>query len=49
MVIVKVNGVDYQIEASKLNELLVWLEKNKVSNVLDNVNPDIKGRSIING
>ena len=49
MVIVRINGVDYQIPQDKLNELLVWLQKNKATTVVDNSSVHADGRSIING
>ena len=49
MTIVKVNGVDYQIPNDKLGELMMWLQTNKVATVLDNVNPEDQGKTIING
>jgi hypothetical protein len=49
MIIVKVNGVDYQIPSSKLNELLVWLQNNQATAVIDNSSLQSDGRTIING
>lgn len=49
MVNVSVNGMIYNIHRTKLNELLKWLEDNKISTVLDNTNPDQQGKTIING
>ena len=49
MIIVRVNGVDYQIPQNKLNELLVWLQNNKATTVVDNSSVQSDGRSIING
>jgi|TARA_S200002703_G_scaffold158284_1_gene168221 hypothetical protein len=49
MTIVRVNGVEYQIPNSKVGELLMWLESNKTATVLDNVNPNDNGKSVING
>jgi hypothetical protein len=49
MIIVKVNGVDYQIPSNKLNELLVWLQTNQATAVIDNNSAQSDGRSVING
>lgn len=49
MVIVKVNGVDYQIPSNKLNELIIWLQQNQATTVIDNSSVQRDGRSVING
>jgi len=49
MTTVNVNGVTYNIPSEKLNELIMWLESNKISTVMDNVNPEEYGKTIING
>jgi hypothetical protein len=49
MTSVVVNGVSYQIQNNKLNELIAWLEKNQATQVIDNNSVQNDGRSIING
>jgi len=48
MTTVIVNGVSYQIQNNKLNELLAWLESNQGIQVIDNNSTQADGRSIIN-
>ena len=49
MTSVVVNGVSYQIQNNKLNELIAWLEKNQATQVIDKYSVQNDGRSIING
>jgi hypothetical protein len=48
MIKVTVNGIDYKLQADKLQMLLSWLQQHGAIGVLESTNPNSKGKTLIN-
>lgn len=48
MITVTINGIDYKLPITNLNNLINWLQNNGATKVVESNTSDPKGRSLIN-